>query len=74
MGGFPHNQLNGVENDTGEIQFKPPASSKKIGLAKVEARKNNRGPMGAVQRAGRKKLVGKCRHSAAISVGDEGVQ
>jgi hypothetical protein len=65
-GRFSHNQLNGVENDIGDIPcltVQAANTKPKIGLAKVVAMMNNRGPISTVQRAGRKKLLGKRNHS-----------
>jgi len=60
-GRYPHNQLNRVIGDTGidipSLTVQATSTVGKIGLAKVVAKMNGRGPISAAQRAGRKKVL-----------------
>jgi hypothetical protein len=70
-GRYPHDQLNGLETDTGEIPrltVQASQTASKITLANAVASMNARGPISTAQRAGRKKLLGKRKHSAVSEV------
>jgi hypothetical protein len=60
---YPHSELNGVEDDNGEIPYltiQGVKKPKKITLNGVVSQINSRDPIQATQRAGRKRRQGQC--------------
>jgi hypothetical protein len=60
---YPHSELNGVEDDNGEIPYltiQGVKKPKKITLNGVVSQMNSRDPIQATQRAGRKRRQGQC--------------
>lgn len=58
---YPHSELNGVEEDNGEIPYltiQEVKKAKKITLNAVVSQMNSRDPIRAIQRAGRKRRQG----------------
>ena len=62
---YPHSELNGVDEDNGEVSHltvQEAKKSKKVTLNEVVSKMNSREPIRATQRAGRKRRQGQRRH------------
>jgi hypothetical protein len=74
-GRFQHTQLNGVDNDFGDIpdlSVHEAKNQQKFKLTEVVAKCNARGPIRSAQRAGQKKRRGKRRLDQVVDQEDEG--
>ena len=62
---YPHSELNGVDEDNGEVSHltvQEAKKSKKVTLNEVVSKMNSREPIRATQRAGRKRRQGQRGH------------
>jgi hypothetical protein len=68
---YPYSELNGVDEDNGEIPHltvQDAKKAKKITLNIVVSQMNSRDPIWATQRAGQKRRQGQCEHSEGDTI------